>query len=111
MIAPLSVVASWKRDAELFFGHDKICVHVHHGNYEERSQRFKSWRRNTVNLTKSRVHVLLTTYEMAIRDIAILKNISSRRQASVNSTNIGWYYMVVRTSFIDFIDFSINTVI
>jgi hypothetical protein len=69
LICPMSLVANWQREAERFT--PKLKVHVHHGSERLEGKEFQ----NTVK----GVHMVVTTYALALRDREQLGEVSWRR--------------------------------
>ena len=99
----MSVINVWRDDLLKFC--PGISVHIHHGAKEKRIPSLKKWREN-LHISRSRflaksyngarkkkeahhIHVVLTTYEVVMKDCQLL-----RRQ---NGGPYKWAYLVVRS--------------
>ncbi|RHY34335.1 hypothetical protein DYB32_001021 [Aphanomyces invadans] len=77
VVAPLSLIAQWQSECETWT--DMDCV-VYHGSSEAREiiQRFEFYHLMNGKVDKKKgfkFHILVTTYEIAIKDIALLSKI------------------------------------
>lgn len=106
VIAPLSVLSSWKGDALKLCG-DRLNLYVHHGLPADRLEGLEKWRGSLCKAVKSstatakpdRPAILLTTYDMAIKDLQFLHRLSSKK------LGIRWQFLVVGELIGDFIDY------
>ena len=90
IVMPMSVLSVWKADIAKFA--PSISVHIHHGNKVERHDQFNKWSKkltstrqqlqrsqnhyiNGASTSKKAEHisVVITTYELAIKDMHLLK--------------------------------------
>jgi len=69
LVAPMSLVGNWQREAERFT--PNVRVHVHHGSERARGEAF------TAAVAGS--DLVITTYAIATRDAAVLRRIHWRR--------------------------------
>ena len=69
LICPMSLVANWQREAERFT--PKLKVHVHHGSERLEGKEFQG--------AVKGVHMVVTTYALALRDREQLGEVSWRR--------------------------------
>ena len=91
VVMPLSVISSWKSDLNQFVPNG-VDVYVHHGEKETRIINFRHWLKsinNEVisNLKSTNIKVVLTTYDMTIKDVDLFKKIEK--------TNKRWVYLVI----------------
>ena len=69
LICPMSLVANWQREAERFT--PKLKVHVHHGSERLEGKEFEGAAKG--------VHLVVTTYALALRDREQLGEVAWRR--------------------------------
>jgi hypothetical protein len=69
LVAPMSLVGNWQREAERFT--PQVRVHVHHGSERARGEAFAA--------AVAGADLVLTTYAIATRDAAVLRRIHWRR--------------------------------
>ena len=96
IVMPLSVISSWTADFAKFGG-DSFEVHIHHGDRATRLQLFEVWynecknnfrhHRKTCRWISSKIQVCVTTYEVLIRDEAMLSRLRSGL--------VRWEYLIV----------------
>ena len=109
---PMSVLNTWRNDLAKFT--PNISYYLHHGEKKERRIRLRNWHKQYTKLRNSSVHnlrgkdvsdihVILTTYEVIMKDCHILKNLN-------DSSKYKWAYLVVLDiiSFQLIIDLSFN---
>ena len=90
VVMPLSVLGSWQHDMQRFA--PTVRVQVHHGEREERILCLETWMRGLRGQKAPTAPVvLLTSYEMAMKDIQALRGL--RRFAGLD---VAWQYLVVR---------------
>lgn len=92
IVMPLSVMNSWKGDLKKFVQDGLFNVHVHHGEKGMREESFLSWIRDmkaSVSNGDRNIHVVLTSYELAINDAELLRKL---RKGPYQ-----WEYLVVCT--------------
>ena len=83
---PLSVLNVWKADIAKFS--PGLSLHIHHGSKTERHEQFNKWSKklasarqqlqrsnNNEGMRKKSEHIsiVITTYELAIKDLSLLK--------------------------------------
>ena len=96
IVMPLSVISSWTADFAKFGG-DSFEVHIHHGDRDTRLQLFEVWykecknnfrhHRKTCRWISNKIQVCVTTYEVLIRDEAMLSRLRSGL--------VRWEYLIV----------------
>lgn len=95
IVVPLSVMSSWGKDI-LSFCADSIDVYIHHGEKKSRHKLFQAWRTRELGLSKktyhniskgSKISVVLTTFEMVIKDCCIFQQFSQDL--------LMWHYFVI----------------
>lgn len=96
IVMPLSVISSWTADFAKFGG-DSFEVHIHHGDRDSRLQLFEVWynecksnfrhHRKTSRWISSKIQVCVTTYEVLIKDEAVLSRL--------RSGHVRWEYLIV----------------
>jgi SNF2 family DNA or RNA helicase len=96
---PMSVLASWKTDLKKFA--PNITVFIHHGTKEERLHQFSKWshkfqkmKSKSSSSGNNTVYVVLTTYELAIRDNSLFANFKKKV--------CPWEYLVVSINIFQF---------
>lgn len=89
IVTPLSVLSSWEQEINRFF-EPCIAVYVHQGSRSERVDDFNTWKSKVLKYNRKgghseakRVFVVLTSYDMAIKDNSLLRSVST------------WQYLVV----------------
>lgn len=89
IIAPLTVLSAWQNELDKYFV-GQFHVYVHHGTQQQRVDNFMAWKNDVSNALKrgttQGIHLLLTSYEICLRDIDLFKRLGGRLQ---------WYCMVV----------------
>ena len=90
-VMPMSVLSVWKADIAKFA--PGIAVHIHHGNKIQRHEQFKAWSKKLATVRQQfqrannqlgsgkapapkkpeHISVVITTYELAIKDLNLLK--------------------------------------
>ena len=102
VVMPLSVISSWTNDIKRFA--PDINTYVHHGEKDTRINTLEKWIRkrnrnvssvnNTTddsieddNNSRSKIHIVITTYELAIKDMHVL--------SKLRRCGTSWQYLVV----------------
>ncbi len=91
VVMPLSVISSWKSDF-IKFVPNGVDVYIHHGEKETRIINFRHWLKSINNEVISdpeskSIKVVLTTYDMTIKDVDLFKKIEK--------INKRWVYLVI----------------
>jgi len=96
VVVPMSVLNTWRDDILKFS--PGISLYIHHGHKEKRLPALALWKRN-FSMSRKRffaspnekranhIHIVLTTYDIAIKDFALLK--------AQNQRSNKWAYLVV----------------
>jgi SNF2 family DNA or RNA helicase len=91
VVMPLSVISSWKSDFNQFVPYG-VDLYIHHGDKESRVPSFRNWLKSTnneiiSNAKSMKIKIVLTTYDMIIKDVDLLKKIEK--------INKRWVYLVI----------------
>lgn len=94
---PLSVMSSWKGDIAKYC--PAVEYYVHLGSKEEREVNCRNWFSKMRALKSSQdIHICLTTYDMVLKDKALLAQLSkSKYSRKSSSPAICWSYVVVQS--------------
>lgn len=96
IVMPLSVIASWQADAERYFPNE-VSLYIHHGERNSRIEAFDKWKSSIIKSKKiakkssslGMVSVVLTSYDLAIRDSHLFQQIKPK------NLGFAWEYIVV----------------
>ena len=90
---PLSVISSWEAEIDKYFG-NRMSVYIHHGEKALRYDMFKIWKENLIKTKKkpSTMQIVLTSYDLLIKDVHLFKQLNKSRSA-----NVHWQHIIVST--------------
>lgn len=96
VVVPVSVINAWESDIRNHFHPDTFNLYVHYGEKAARSEGFHKFLRSFSRLGGKKVCLMITTYELIIRDKHLIKkfnNLSHYLPKKLSGTTLS--YMIV----------------